>query len=482
MRYVTLKNARPGMYLAYELYDSLGRTLIGGKCRLTEAYIEKLEEYGFDGIYIEDQLAEGIDIDSVISPHLRVDGLVSVREQNIDRCHEIASRIVDEILDHGVISLDLTDLRAYDDYTYAHSVNVAVLSCVIGMGMKLGETALTHLVMAGLLHDMGKLQIPDEILNKPERLTPEEYQIMKSHATLSYELIGERWDISAHVKTAVHFHHENMDGSGYPQGLDGSEQTLLTRILHVADVYDALISKRPYKKPYSPYEATEYLMGGCGIMFDQKVVEALLQYVPLFPKGTDVELSDGRPGIIFENSGIHNLRPIVRLFDGKLLDLTAPENLHLTLSAITEEEQGVPELEEAERREMVKPLRRYRIMAVDDMKTNLQMLRGILEHLYDLTLVRTGRQALMYLEKHEYPDLILMDIDMPEMNGIETAGRIQEMTGGTVPILFVTALSDKETVVMCRNMNAAGYIVRPYKPVYIKSEIRRILTGRSEVE
>ena len=119
---------------------------------------------------------------------------------------------------------------------------------------------------------------------------------MKSHATVSYELLKERWDVSAQVKSAVLFHHENVDGSGYPQGLEGHEQTLFTKILHVADVYDALVSKRPYKNPYSPYEASEYLMGGCGIMFDQTVVDILLRYVPLYPKGTAVILSDGQIG------------------------------------------------------------------------------------------------------------------------------------------------------------------------------------------
>lgn len=482
MRYVLLRNARPGMRLAYDLYDSFGRTLVGSSCGLTESYIQKLREYGFDGVYIEDELSTGIEVESVISPQLRSNGLVCVREKNIDGCKDVAKRMVEEILEKGILSLDLTDLRSYDDYTYAHSVNVAVVSCVIGMGMELDETDLTHLVTAALLHDLGKLQIPSEILNKPGRLTQEEYQIMKSHATLSYELISERWDISAHIKTAVLFHHENVDGSGYPQGLEGSEQSLFTRILHVADVYDALVSKRPYKDPYSPYEATEYLMGGCGIMFDQTVVETLLQYVPLFPKGTDVILSDGRRGIIFENGGIHNLRPIVKLLDGTLLDLAENKNLHLTLKNAGEEAQATPEQVESERSEMIKPLERYHIMAVDDMKTNLQMLRGILEHLYDVTLIKSGKQALMYLEKYPYPDLILMDIDMPEMDGVEAAKRIMEMTNNQIPILFVTALCDRETVMRCRTMNAAGYIVRPYKPVYIKSEIKRILTGRSEVE
>ena len=286
MRYVSLKDARPGMVLAYDLYDSFGRTLVGSNCELTAYYIEKLNDYGFDGIYIEDELSKGIEIEPAISPQLRASGLACVREGNIDGCQDIAKRIVEEILDRGAMSLDLADLRTYDDYTYAHSVNVAVFCCAIGMGMEMNEEDLTNLVTAALLHDLGKLQIPNEILNKPGRLTQEEYQIMKSHATLSYEYISERWDLSAHIKTAVLFHHENVDGSGYPQGLDESEQTLFTKILHVADVYDALISKRPYKKPYSPYEASEYLMGGCGIMFDRTVVNTLLKYVPLYPKGT----------------------------------------------------------------------------------------------------------------------------------------------------------------------------------------------------
>lgn len=482
MRYISLRDAKPGMVLAYDLYDSFGRTLVGSSCGLTENYIEKLRGYGFDGIYIEDELSKGIEIEPAISPGLRREGLVCVKEGNVDGCKSVAKRMVEEVLDKGTLCLDLADLRTYDDYTYAHSVNVAVFCCAIGMGMEMNVEDLSNLVTAALLHDMGKLQIPDEILNKPGRLTQEEYQIMKSHARLSYELISERWDLSAQIKTAVLHHHENVDGSGYPNGIDGSEQTLFMKILHVADVYDALISKRPYKNPYSPYDASEYLMGGCGIMFDYDVVDTLLKFVPLYPKGTEVMLSDGRCGIIYENSGMHNLRPIVRLMDGKMLDLIQSENLGLTIVVTSNDTMESPEKSENERNEMIKPMKRYRILAVDDMKTNLQMLRGILEHIYDVTLVKSGKQALLYLQKNPCPDLVLMDIDMPEMDGIEAARRIQEMTDSKVPILFVTALCDKETVIMCRDMNAAGYIVRPYKPVYIKSEIKRILTGRSEIE
>lgn len=433
MRYVPLREAEPGMVLAADLYDSVGRTLIGCHCELTESYLEKLEAYGFDGIYIEDKLSEGITIESVITPQLRQEGQERIR------------------------------------------------ACDIGMGMGMSEVELGHLVTAALLHDLGKLQIPDEILNKPGRLTQEEYLIMKSHATLSYQIISERWDISAHIKEAVLHHHENVDGSGYPDGLEGAQQTMFTRILHVADVYDALTSRRPYKEPYAPYEATEYLMGGCGIMFDREVVETLLKYVPLYPKGTMVTLSDGREAIIYENFGVHNLRPVVRLMDGELLDLSNEANYHITLRMKTESGFSTEEAEK-ERNEMIRPPVRCRIMVVDDMKTNLQMLRGILEPLYDVILMKSGHQALLYLKKHPAPDLVLMDIDMPEMDGIETAKRIMEMTDHTVPILFVTALCDRQTVTLCRNLDAAGYIVRPYKPVFVKTEIKRILMGRSEIE
>lgn len=338
MRYIPLKEAQPGMCLAYTLFDSYGRALIYPNSILTEQYIAKLEEHGFEGIYIDDEISKGIEIEPAISPELRMQGMTYVREMNIDKCKDVAKDIVSEILKKGIVSLDLMDLRTYDDYTYAHSVNVAVLCCAIGFGLKMNQMKLETLVLAALLHDFGKKFVPSEILNKQERLTQEEYQIMKSHAEKSYEMIKERIDLSAQVKTAVLHHHENIDGSGYPHGISGEEQTFFTRILHVADVYDALVSKRPYKRPYSPMEAAEYLMGACGIQFDMLVVDVLLKFIPLYPKGTKVTLNDGREGIICENYGFHNLRPLIRLFDGEVIDLMDSQNLTLHIVAGTEEE------------------------------------------------------------------------------------------------------------------------------------------------
>ncbi len=481
MRYVLLKNAEPGMSLACDLYDSYGRTLISSGAKLTSSYISKLQRLGFDGVYIEDALSQGIDIEPVITPELRAEGLAGVRTLDVNKCQGVAKEIVEQIISKRDVSLDLTDLRSFDDYTYAHSVNVAVYSCVIGFGLNLEADDLKNLVMASLLHDFGKMQIDPEIINKPKRLTPEEYNIMKSHAGISYEIIKDRLDISAQVKQAVLYHHENEDGSGYPHGVYGTELSLYTKILHVADVYDALTSMRPYKRPYSPYEASEFLMGGCDVLFDKKIVEVFLRYVPLFPKGTAVKLSDGREAIIYDNTGNRNLRPILKTMDGRVLDLTSSENLNITIITGGQETQLVNESAEQERLHMVNQGKRYRIMAVDDMKSNLQELNEDLKYAYDMILLKSGRQALLYLKKNEYPDLILLDISMPEMDGIETAWRIQNMTKGKVPIMFITSLCDKETVMRCRAMNAAGYVVRPYKLVFLKSEIKRITTGQIDI-
>lgn len=482
MRYVSMKRAQSGMQLAYDLFDSYGRVLLSKNASLTEKYIEKLIGLGFPGVYINDELAQGIEIDTVITPELRSDGLACVRRCDIDGCKGVAKDVVAQIVEKGVFVLDLADLRTFDDYTYAHSVNVAVLSCIIGFGLGLSEQDLTNLVLAGLLHDVGKLSIPNEILNKPGRLTAEEYQVMKSHAILSYEMIKERFDISAQVKQAILYHHENVDGSGYPNGVDSEEMNLFAKILHVADVYDALVSKRPYKKPYSAYEATEYLMGGCGIMFDSKVVTAFLRYVPLYPKGTLVRISDGREAIIYDNTGAHNLRPILRLITGDFIDLLEPEYLNLTLSAIYDGAVAVTEAFERERELMVNPEKKYKVLVVDDKKGSREQIKSALEEEYDVELIRSGAQAVKYMQKKQKPDVILMEIGMIEQSGIETAKKINMITHQSVPILFMSSSADAETVLRCKEVAAVGYILRPFHLVYLKSEIKRAITGQSDFE
>lgn len=469
MHYIPIEKVSPGMILGSAIYDTDGRVLLSQETPLTEAFIEGLVRHGYAGIYVNDKISEGIEVKSAIPIQLRSEGMECLKNQDIDGCKRVASAIVDSMLANENVSLDLMDLRSFSDQTYAHSVNVAVFCSIMGLAASFSKEKLENIVLAALLHDIGKTHIPEDVLNKPGRLTPSEYEIIKTHSKLSYDMIKDRMDIPIEVKTAVLYHHENVDGSGYPRGMTGDEMSDYIKFIHVADVYDALVSKRPYKKPYSPYEACEYLMGGCGIMFDQYATDILTKNVPMFPKGMEVELSDGRKGIIFENAGIYNLRPLIRLMDETMLDLSLKENLSIfvippksdsmaNISAGDDEGPAVPD-----------------IWIVDDMQTNIVMLQKILSDNCITHSFKSGDEVVRAIQTMEYPQLVLMDIDMPGMNGIKAAEKILEVTNRKVPILFVSSLCDRETVMACKRLNVAGYVARPYNDIYVLSEIRRIL-------
>lgn len=332
MRYIETGKVEPGMILGKGIYDFSDRILLADGKMLTEELINRLAELGYAGIYIEDELSKDIRIQGAISTELRNAAVRSLQELNLEKALEFAEKIVDQILEAKTVSLDLMDMRSFDDYTYRHSVNVAVLSTVIAMGMEYGREDLIDLCVSAVFHDLGKMLIDKDILNKPGKLNPQEFEIMKQHPQLSYDMLAEKWNIPARVRMGALCHHENEDGSGYPKGLTGEKIHPFAKIIHVTDVYDALSSKRPYKEACSFSEALEYLMGGCGTMFDKKVVEAFLNYVPVYPKGSMVELSDGREALVVENYPRNLLRPQLRLTDGTTLDLLkGRENWNLTI-------------------------------------------------------------------------------------------------------------------------------------------------------
>lgn len=323
MRYINIEKVESGMVLAKEVFDDDGRVLLAANTILTKEYIIRLSIRGYQGVYIEDELSRGIQIDEVISIELRNEGAKAVKEGNIDSLKSIAKNIVSQLLEKDKsISLDIKDLRTYDNYTYKHSVNVAVISTIIGIYLSYDEESLYELCLAALMHDIGKTKIDPGIINKPGRLSMMEYRIVQEHARYSYDILDENCLISARTKQAVLHHHENEDGTGYPDRLVGDEIPPYAKIIHVADVYDALTSKRPYKKPYALSEAIEYLMGGSNVLFDRNAVEAFLEAVPVYAKGIDVVMTNGERAIVVSNTS-NPLRPIVRLVDsGKDIDLS----------------------------------------------------------------------------------------------------------------------------------------------------------------
>lgn len=481
MRFVQIESAEPGMRVARDLQDSYGSRLLTKDSHLTRAKIDKLALMGFAGVYIADEISDDIEIEEMISFETRAKGLECIKNSDIDGCKEVSDDIVEEIMNKGAISLDITDLRSFDDFTYAHSVNVAIYACSIGIGLGYRSVVLSQLVLAALLHDIGKMEVPKLILHKGGRLSPAEYQLMKEHPVRAYNMIKDRKDISDAVKEAVLHHHENIDGSGYPKGTEGKDQSIYTKILHVADVYDALISKRPYKAPYSPYEAVEYLMGACSIMFDQESVHALVRYVPLFPKGTEVLLSNGKRGVIYENSGFHNLRPILKLFDGTKIDLSEEEYVNVVIKPLVSVEYQDMEKAESSRNQMVHSSKTPQILVIDHMIDHFQTLRSILGDKYELTYAKSATHAINHLAHSKIPDLILLDTGIPDIDGIDLV-RIIRNKHGLIPFLFVASENDKEIVAQCRGLSRTGYIIKPYKGTFLRAEIDRILNGQDEYE
>jgi HD-GYP domain-containing protein (c-di-GMP phosphodiesterase class II) len=244
----------------------------------------------------------------------------NVRRQ-MPNIRSIVHNIVDEVVRNRDIMVNIIDIRAYDDYTYSHSINVAVLSVVMGTVLGLGQKQLHDVAMGGLLHDAGKMFIKKEILNKPARLTPEEFEEIKTHSELGYRYLCDQLEIPAEARIVALQHHEQFSGSGYPAGLSGDGIHFYGRICCVADVYDALTSDRPYRKSMLPSDAIEYIMSGYNTLFDPTVVEALTKKIAPYPAGTYVSLSTGQKAIVTQNYQENGLRPKVRLIaDGELTD------------------------------------------------------------------------------------------------------------------------------------------------------------------
>ena len=237
--------------------------------------------------------------------------------------HSLDCEIVDNISDiinnlskHGsdVIKY-LNSLKETDEYTYTHCINVALYASLIGRWMNLTSEKIRELVQAGLLHDIGKLKITNNILKKPEVLTNSEFSEMKKHTIYGYDLMNHCDNINLNVKEAVLMHHERIDGSGYPFGLDYNDIPLYAKIVSVADVFDAMTSNRVYKKATTPFGAFQMFSSEGVRFFDTTVLFTMMENLSAYYIGMNVVLDTGETGEIVYISPKHVLSPIVKIND-----------------------------------------------------------------------------------------------------------------------------------------------------------------------
>ena len=330
MRLIPTFCLKEGMILAKSIYNKNGSLLLREGSDIKQQYITKVIDLNIQGLYIDDDLSKDIEIENVINDELRLNTVGKIKdifidiekdsptlEENISIANTLVDNMVEELIANRNLMVNMVDIKSFDEYTYHHCVNVCVISIIIGISLGLNQEELVNLGMAALLHDIGKVFINQELLNKKETLTEEEFEIMKKHAMDGYRYMKDKFCFPAPTYLGVLQHHEKYDGTGYPHNRAGEDISLFARIIAISDVYDALISNRSYKQALPPSEAMEFMMGASGTHFDFDIINIFIKKVAIYPLGTCVRLSNGEEGIVIENFPDASTRPKIRLINKK---------------------------------------------------------------------------------------------------------------------------------------------------------------------
>jgi HD-GYP domain-containing protein (c-di-GMP phosphodiesterase class II) len=331
MRYVTVELLQDGMILAQTLFNPNFSTLLSEGTTLEQHHISRINELGYGGVYIEDALSAGISSHDVVSVATRLKTISAAKElkrqveggafesdRKMTRVSQesIIMPLIEEIIANPKRMIDRVDTRPYEDYDHYHSANVVILSLLIGVELGLSGMRLYEVGQSSLLADIGNVFIPKALLDRPGRLTAEEHDVVKRHTQMGFEYLREHFDISIEGCMGALHHHENYDGSGYPNGLRRDRISIYGRIIAITDVFDALISRRPYRKPMFPSTAMEFIEMNSGIMFDPEIVMALKNVVAAYPSGMCVETTTGALCIVRDNIPGFSSRPRLKLLNG----------------------------------------------------------------------------------------------------------------------------------------------------------------------
>lgn len=353
MRLVYVKALKEGMRLGKTIYDPNRTDLLKQGVILTPRLIQAISRLQIDSVYIDDDLSKDIELPPVVGERIRNKAVKDVKDFFSSNGHsdDIAKRrrfvegmgnVVEDILSEALsdedFAVQLHDFKSFDDPLYNHAVNVCILAIVIGAELNLPKRDLVHLSKGAILHDFGKMFIDQELLYKPKRLTELEMIVIRDYVKKGHDFIRQAISPSVEVLMCILQHQEKIDGSGYPNRKREGEISPLAQIVAIADVFDALTSKRSYRPAYSPSEATEYIMGNVGVQFSLPVVNAFLKRVTVYPVGAHVKLNTGQIAIVTETRKGFVLRPKCKVVsekgEGIIIDLLEKINAHITIEKL----------------------------------------------------------------------------------------------------------------------------------------------------
>lgn len=253
------------------------------------------------------------------------------RQIEIATTKPTVEKIAASVMRNSNAMMTMRRLKSLDDYTFLHSVSVCAMLVSFAKVVDMEMSAIHDLALGAMLHDVGKMRVASAVLNKPARLSEDEYRHMKSHVVLGSDLIRQLPGIPALAMEPIELHHERFDGSGYPNGLKGIEISPAGRMSAIVDVYDAITSDRVYRKGMSPAAAVQKLFEWSKFHFDPQMMQLFLKSVGIYPIGTLVKLESGRLGVVIEQSETQLLSPVVRvMYDGKRQHYLVPEDVDLS--------------------------------------------------------------------------------------------------------------------------------------------------------
>lgn len=326
MRLVEMEDVKPGMIVDSTLIGPNGEILCKRGTELKESYIKKISQYSIPHLYIVDEYSNDLAIDNTISQEVKNEAYrnlkklytniqkgVKQNQKEMQACLDSIDKIVEDVITEKIELFDVFDIKMMNEYFYQHAVNVAIIAVIIGKSLSLNALELYKLGVGAYFSDVGLMFLPQEVFEKTDTYTDSDIAIMQTHPEKGYRFAKDEFYLPMKSYLAILQHHERFDGTGYPNKKHGRDISAYGRIVAIADVYDALSSRKPYRDIMSPAQAYKAILQGAGTHFDPEYVKFFTNRVSPYPVGYTLKLPDNRIGIVVKNFSQKPFNPMVRI-------------------------------------------------------------------------------------------------------------------------------------------------------------------------